>query len=218
MYTPRRLFGELGPASDILSHEPFLERARLLREQEHDGMARLALGAYVVARLVDKMLTDESDPEAAEGFRWQLQAVRRHVAELPQDAPETAHLTGIVAAVPSDGPATAFLWKSLTAYAYFLEHEARLEESLEILTLAAWSQGPDAPARDFAAYALFAGRLNRLLARWDVASACYGAAEDAGLGAGDLVAVLRGRLGRGAVHRGQGNLPAAREVAENVAA
>jgi tetratricopeptide (TPR) repeat protein len=105
---------------------------------------------------------------------------------------------------------------SLTAYAYFLEHEGRLEESLEMLTLAARSQGSETPAGDFAGYALFAGRLNRLLARWDVASTCYRAAEDAGALAGDLVAVLRGRLGRGAVHRGQGNLPAAREVAENV--
>ena len=35
---------------------------------------------------------------------------------------------------------------SLTAYAYFLEHEGRLEESLEILTLAARAQGSKTPA------------------------------------------------------------------------
>jgi tetratricopeptide (TPR) repeat protein len=85
-----------------------------------------------------------------------------------------------------------------------------------MLTLAARSQGPDTPAGDFAAYALFAGRLNRMLARWDPAIACYGAAEDAAARAGDPNSVLRGRLGKGAVHRGQGNLPAAREIAESV--
>jgi tetratricopeptide (TPR) repeat protein len=216
LYTPQRLFGEVGSSSDILSHEPFLERARLQREQEHDGSARLALGAYVVARLVDKLLAMETDSMALDGFRWQLEAVRRHIDELPVDAPETAHLAGVVAAVPAQGRPRPSLWMSLTAYAYFLEHEGRLEESLEILTQAARVQGAGTPAPDFTAYALFAGRLNRQLARWDVASTCYGAAEEAASTVGDWVSVLRGRLGRGAVHRGQGNFPAARATAESV--
>jgi tetratricopeptide (TPR) repeat protein len=216
LYTPQRLFGEVGSSSDILSHEPFLERARLQREQEHEGSARLALGAYVVARLVDKLLSMENDTAALDGFRWQLEAVRRHVEELPVDAPETAHLAGVVAAVPTQGRLSPSLWMSLTAYAYFLEHEGRLEESLEILTQAARVQGPGTPIQDFTTYALFAGRLNRQLARWDVATTCYGAAEEAASKTGDSVSALRGRLGKGAVHRGQGNFPAARLMAESV--
>jgi tetratricopeptide (TPR) repeat protein len=216
LYTPQRLFGEVGSSSDILSHEPFLERARLQREQEQDASARLALGAYVVARLVDKLLTIKSDDGSLDGFRWQLEAVRRHIDDLPADAPETTHLAGVVAAVSSGGRPSPSLWMSLTAYAYFLEHEGRLEESLEMLTLAARSQGSQTPVVDFTAYALFAGRLNRRLARWDVATACYGAAEEAGSKAGDSLSMLRGRLGRGAVHRGQGNYPAARATAEDV--
>lgn len=206
----------MGSSPNTLTHEPFLERARIQREQERDGSARLALGAYVVARLVDKLLVLENDEELLEGFRWQLEAVRRHVNELPGDAPETAHLAGVVASVPARGKPTSSLWKSLTAYAYFLEHEGRLEEALELLTLAARSQGPRTPPADFAAYALFAGRLNRLLARWEAASTCYSAAEEAASGVGDSVSVLRGRLGLGAVHRGRGNYPAARATAESV--
>jgi tetratricopeptide (TPR) repeat protein len=216
LYTPQRLFGEVRSSSDILSHEPFLERARLQREQEQDGSARLALGAYVVARLVDKLLTRKSDDGDFDGFRWQLDAVRRHVDELPLDAPETAHLTGVVAAVSAEGRPGQSLWMSLTAYAYFLEHEGRLEESLEMLGLAARAHGPQTPAKDYAEYALFAGRLNRQLARWELASACYGAAEEAASTVGDSIVQLRGRLGRGAVHRGLGNLPLAREIAEKV--
>lgn len=178
-------------------------------------MARLALGAYVVARLVDKLLAIESDPGAVEGFRWQLEAVRRHVADLPPDAPETAHLAGVVAAVPSEGRPVANLWMSLTAYAYFLEHEGRLEEGLEMLNLAARSQGTIGVA-DYTAYALFAARLNRRLARWDLATACYDAAEETAIRSGDAVARLRGRLGKGAVHRGRGNLPLAQSIAEGV--
>jgi tetratricopeptide (TPR) repeat protein len=158
----------------------------------------------------------DNDPEAFEGFRWQLEAVRRHIEDLPGEAPETAHLAGIVTAVSSTGRPTTGLWMNLTAYAYFLEHEARLEESLEMLNLAVRSQGAETPPGDFAAYALFAGRLNRLLARWELAAACYGAAEEAASQIGDRLAVLRGRLGRGAVLRGQGNYPAARAAAESV--
>jgi tetratricopeptide (TPR) repeat protein len=216
LYTPQRLFGEVGSSSDILNHEPFLERARLQREQERDGSARLALGAYVVARLINRLITMEQGAEALDGFRWQLDAVRRHVNDLPADAPETAHLSGVAAAVSADAQVGPGLWMNLTAYAYFLEHEGRLEESLEMLNLATRVQGEATSPQDFAAYALFAARLNRQLARWDPATACYTAAEDAARTSGDDISALRGRLGQGAVHRGRGNLPLARQIAESV--
>jgi hypothetical protein len=161
LYSPQRLFGEVGSSSDILNHEPFLERARIHREHERDGSARLALGAYVVARLINKLLTLEASSDALDGFRWQLDAVRRHIDDLPADSPETAHLAGIAAAVSAEGGTSPGLWMNLTAYAYFLEHEGRLEESLETLNLATRAQGEATPAADFAAYALFAARLNR---------------------------------------------------------
>jgi tetratricopeptide (TPR) repeat protein len=214
--TPQRLFGEAWSPPNTLSYEPFLERARLQREQDCDASARLALGGYVMARLVDKLLVLENDAESLEGFRWQLEAVRRHVGELPGDSPETAHLAGVVDAVPQQGPPTSSLWMSLSAYAYFLEHEGRLEEALELVKLAARSQGANTSRKEFAAYALFAGRLNRLLARWETASTCYSSAEEAAVTVGDHVYALRGRLGRSAVQRGIGNLPLARELVESV--
>jgi tetratricopeptide (TPR) repeat protein len=217
LYSPQRLFGEVASSTDVLGHEPFLERARLQREQEHEGSARLALGAYVVARLIDRLLSLDQDPSGMDGFQWQLEAVRRHIAELPPNSPETAHLAGVVQAISGNGERTSAVWMSLTAFAYFLEHEGRLEESLEMLTLAARVQGQAVSGSDFTAYALVAGRLNRQLARWDKANACYQAAEDAATSLGDHVAALRGRLGRGAVCRGLGNLPLAREIADGVA-
>lgn len=218
MYTPQHLFGEVGSSSDILTHEPFLERARLQRELEQDGQARLALGAYVVARLISKLPTIRPGEEDIEGFHWQLEAVRRHVSELPANSPETAHLTGVVAAVPSNGPPTASLWKSLTAYAYFLEHDGRLEESLEMLTLAARAQAPFWSPADFVPYALMAGRINRLLTRWDAATRCYKAAQDTADCIGDLNRALRARLGQAHVFRACGNLPRARTEIEQVLA
>ena len=122
-----------------------------------------------------------------EGFRWQLKLCGGMSASCPGTFRR-----------PLTWPAWFRCYRSkakdvrpvdeLTAYAYFLEHEGRLEEALELLTLAARSQGPKTSTADFAAYALFAGRLNRLLARWEAASTCYTAAEDAG---------IRSRPGRG---------------------
>jgi tetratricopeptide (TPR) repeat protein len=155
--------------------------------------------------------------EAQEGFAWQVAAVRRHLSDLPGEAPEAAHLRGITEAVPSDPTPTPALRLCLTAYAYFLEHEARLDEALDILGLAGRAHGASVPATEFASIALFAGRLNRLLARWNGANTCYGRAEDAAQTSGDMVTVLRSRLGRSAVLRGQGNLPLSLAMAMEVA-
>jgi hypothetical protein len=211
------LFGEFGSPTDVLVHAQFLERARAEREHGRDLSARLALGAYVVTRLVDRLLEQASGPEAQEGFLWQLEAVRRHLDGIPDDAPEAAHLRGITESVPTAGQNLSNLRLGLVAYAYFLEHEARLQEALEILALAARTHGQEMPAGDAATVALFAARLNRLLAHWDVANASYSLAESAAALVNDQVMMLRGRLGRSAVHRGQGNLPAARSLAEAVA-
>jgi len=155
--------------------------------------------------------------EAQEGFAWQVAAVRRHLSDLPGEAPEAAHLRGITEAVPSDPAPTPALRLCLTAYAYFLEHEARLDEALDILGLAGRAHGASVPATEFASIALFAGRLNRLLARWTGANTCYERAEAAAQSSGDVVTVLRSRLGRSAVLRGQGNLPLSLEMADQVA-
>ncbi|CAN5830504.1 hypothetical protein BH24GEM1_BH24GEM1_14360 [soil metagenome] len=209
LFTPQQLFEEFGSSADVLAHAPFLERARIERERGREHPARLALGAYVVARLIDRLLSGIEGVEAREGFSWQVAAVRRHLNELPSEAPEAAHLRGIAEAVPGDPEPTPALRLCLTAYAYFLEHEARLDEALDVLGLASRAYGGTVPAAEFAALALFAGRLNRLLARWAAANTCYERAESAAQAGGDTVTMLRSRLGRCGVLRGQGNLPLA---------
>jgi tetratricopeptide (TPR) repeat protein len=124
----------------------------------------------------------------------------------------------VVSAISSAGLPTPTLWKSLTAYAYFLEHEGRLEESLEALTLAVRSHGSRLGSADFIPYALLAGRLNRLLARWDPATVCYQAALEAASQSGDANRALRARLGRAHVDRARGNLPRARKEIEQIIA
>jgi tetratricopeptide (TPR) repeat protein len=201
----------------VLTFGAFLDRACLERARERDVPARLALGGYVVCRLVGSMFTLDDSEESEEAFVWQLDAVRRHLRSLPGDTPEAAHLSGITQEVLSTREATAGLRLSLTAYAYYLEHEGRLEEALEVLGIATRTHGELIPPADFGAVSLFAARLNRLLARWNAAMDCYQAAEQAGDTSGDRTVQLRGRLGRAAVLRGMGNLPLARSIGEEVA-
>src|SRR5207249_3632889 len=101
-----QLFGEFEPGSNVLTFGAFLDRACLERAREREQSARLALGAYVVCRLVASMFTRDGSAESEEAFAWQLEAVRRHLSSLPLDTPESAHLCGICQEVsPAAEPA-----------------------------------------------------------------------------------------------------------------
>lgn len=216
LFTPERLFGEVA-TSGLSRHAVFLERAKA-EAARNETAVRFALGAYLVVRLIDTYFLVGHDDYSGEreGFLWQHSAVKRHMDELPGDLAETSHLHGIVDAVPLDGGACSTLRISLTAYAYFLEHEERLQEALEILTLAARAHGTSMPAGDFAACALFAGRLNRRLAKWDAAIGNYEACDEAARLIDDHVTAFRSRIGCTAVYRVRGNLPMARALIDRV--
>lgn len=204
---------------DSTSFAPFLNRARIEREHGRDVAARIALGAYLGARLVDRCLNLTESADLQEGFTWQLESTRKFLQDLPSDEPEVSHLQGIVEAVTSiPAHRDAVLRMSLIAYGYYLEHEARLEEGLEVLRLSARTYRSQIPPLDTATLSLFVARLNRLLARWDSAIKAYTMAEQAGTEAHDLSTVMLARIGLANVSRGQGNLPSARAVLEKIVA
>lgn len=219
VFSHQRLFGPAPESPAALSHAEFLDRARQERERDDTDSSRAALGAFLVARLVVRWLELGGAPHDAEAYAWQWASTRRYLVELDQSLAETRLLQSVLDALDgeraSQAPAARM---ALTAYAYFLEHEGRLAEGLEAVRLASRTYGETIPPADFTSLALFAGRLNRLQARWDEANAAYEAAEEAAVGVGDMVAVLRSRLGRVNVLRGQGNLPRARQVVEQVIA
>jgi tetratricopeptide (TPR) repeat protein len=201
-----------------MTHAPFLDRARSEREQGRQDSSLIALGAYLVARLVVRLHLASGADEDRESFRWQLESTRKFIRDLSQGAPETAHLTGIVAAAAVNPPEIPSVRISLMAYAYFLEHESRMAEALEVLASVAQCYTGDIPAPESTSLALFVARLNRILARWDTANDAYRAAEEAALDSGDPRGALLSRLGRANVMRGQGNLLRARSEIEEVIA
>jgi hypothetical protein len=214
-FTAQRLFGE-APAGSW--HEDFLERARQERERGDDAASRGALAGYLVARLIERSLDGAEDDEERQAYAWQLESARRYIAELDKRRPETRHLEGIVESLRSSpGAGSKGVRLALNAFAYFLENEGRLAEALDVLGLAARTHGATIPPADFTAVALFAGRLNRLQARFDAATSAYAAAEEGALTTADVSSRLISRLGRAQVLRAQGNLPLARAAVEDVA-
>jgi tetratricopeptide (TPR) repeat protein len=218
-FEPQRLFSS--PSSTVSGwYDQFLERAREDRARRDDASARCALAGYLVLRLAEQRFAMDGSADDQQAYLWQLESTRRYVHELDDSRAESRHLMGLMDALRLDHrpPGVASIRTGLTAFAYFLEHEGRLAEALEVLALAARTHGPDMGASDFTAVALFAGRLNRLQAKWDAANQAYQAAEDAANSTGDANAALRSRLGRASVLRAQGNLPAARDAVEQVIA
>lgn len=221
MYTAERFKAGAGDEGDLLAHEAFLSRARAEHDQGRPDAARIALGAYALARVLDLCLPLESAaPTIAGQIGTPISNLRRRLDTLPTGETEVAHLRGIVAGLEADSSArrAAEVRASTLAYAYFLEHEGRLAEALDVVHMAVRTWPGDIPLGEFGTLALHVARLNRLMARWAHANEAYGAAEEAGRACGDRIIALRGRLGRGAVLRGQGNLPASREIARSVIA
>lgn len=206
-------------STDHLDFAAFLNRARADRERGLDVPARIALAGYLVARLVDRRLSITDSTDDTEGFRWQLESTRKFLVELPAEETEVAHTRGIVDSVSSEPEhRDAILRMALVAYAYYLEHEGRFEEALDILRLGGRTYRNTIPPVDAATMALFVARLNRMLARWEPANVSYNLAEQAGLETRDVGTVMLARIGKANVLRGQGNLPTSREILEQVVA
>lgn len=220
MFTAEQLFDSGEVAPDVLAHEAFLNRARLEHDAGRAEDARIALAAYGLARVLDNLVPDTT-PEAVAGqIGTPLGNLRRRLEALPANSVEVAHLFSIVAALEEAVGArrTSATRASVMGYAFYLEQEGRLAESLDMMASAARTWGGPIAATDFGTLALHVARLNRLLARWTPATTAYSLAEAAGRESGDRVVMLRGRLGQGAVLRGQGNLPASKAIARAVIA
>ena len=220
MFTAELLFQSASEAPDLLAHEPFLSRARVEHDAGRSEAARIALGAYALARVLDACIPlAELGPVAGE-IGTPAANLRRRLDALPAGEVEVAHLGSIVAALDetSDGRRRGALRASIMAYAFFLEQDGRLTEALDMLAIAARTWSGEIPASEFGTLSLHVARINRLLARWSAATDAYRMAENAGASCGDRVIRLRGRLGQGAVLRGQGNLPASKAIARSVIA
>jgi hypothetical protein len=201
-----------------LRHAALLARADQQLAGE-DGSQRGALGAYLVARLMDRMVGLTGAPCEEQGFRWQSDHTAMYVASLPRDDADAAYLARIVDAARAAPPERLeAARRALSAYADHLERAGRFDQALDVERLVGLTWRHGIPPRDFASLALTIGRLNRQLGRAEPAGAAYDAAMAAAGQAGDEAAGLRARLGQAAALRLEGDVAAAeREVCAVIA-
>jgi tetratricopeptide (TPR) repeat protein len=165
------------------------------------------------------MLKTARDPGDLDGFRWQLKSTRHFVQELPGKIAETAHLSALIDSLDFEGPPRhGIVRMGLIAYAYYLNQEARLEDALDILELASRTHDGGYQAEEYASFAMFVGRVNRRLARWQAARRSYEAAEKTAAQIGDQRTVFFCMLGLANLHRGTGDLAQSRAIVEQVLA
>lgn len=198
-----------------------LDRSAAAHQAGDDIEARQALGAYLVLRVIDRVigLQDDDAPEAREGLQFQLASVTRFIEELPKDEEvEASHLAGLVrvlGAFERDGERRLRI--GLLAYSWHLEQAGCLEEALDVLGLSEpfyRKAGPD----ELTNLGMTAGRFHRTLAHWDLADSGYQLGYESAEVRHDRRGMLLARLGRAKVLLGRGNLPEARRQIEGVIA
>ncbi len=196
-------------------HEPFLARAAEIdvRDQGSNG-----LGAFLTLRLVDQFAGGggEINPAALD---YQISATREFLRDLHPVTPEVTSLREIVR-VAETAHATGearMLIPPLLAFAFWLEEELRLEESLDVLeTSLRLSDGRDA-AEEVAAR-LQTARVLRLIGRLEQARAEYVEAENIAVRLHDTHSQLLARIGQGIVLNRLGNLPESERALRKVVA
>lgn len=221
MLTPDSLFDPRPTGATALQpYSSFLTRCATAREAGDELQARLALGAYLLLRLVDRAvaLTTDSDPGAGEGFRWQLTSALRFIGELPKiECVEGSHLHGLIQSVADLERGQRPLRINLLAYSWHLEQAGRIEEALDAVAASAPFYA-DAGADDRMHLGMTTGRFHRTLARWELADLGYLFGYEAAEEQDNRRGMLLARLGRAKVLLGKGNLPESRRQIEEIIA
>ncbi len=203
---------------DVVSnlHEPFLQRAATAStDQSGSGHA---LGAFLTLRLVDQFFGALYDGHA-DALAYQTQATRDFLRELHPHTVETNHLLEIVRV--ADGVRASgsvrLMFPPLLAFAYWLEQELRLDESLDVLAatlqLSSGVEGEEEVSAN-----LQRGRVLRLLGRFREATDAYAWGGQVASRLGDRHSELLSRIGRAIVLQKTGNLPESERVLRQVRA
>jgi tetratricopeptide (TPR) repeat protein len=145
-----------------------------------------------------------------EGLAYQLRAASNYLEELHPQTKDVSHLREIarVAKRVLKTDSRDLLWAPLLAFAYWLENELRLDESLDVLETAfRLCEGCEIPEQ--VAGRLQQGRVLRVSGRFVEASAAYSAAGQMAGRLGDDRSLLVSRIGRAWITVKTGDLPSA---------
>jgi len=199
-----------------LSHLAFFERLGTL--EEGTPPFRAVSAGLVTLRLVDAWVME--GPQVADAEAWGTRAVRDAIAAMDEGSSARALLTSVVDAMDvQPGPARVMLvTPRLMAYARALQFDGEWMLAADVYRTVLAHAHPLNDADSVITANLQLAACARTLARWDEAWAAYGNAGEVAALTGDVMNMLKARLGEGNVLIDRGNLPEAERIIDETIA
>jgi len=198
-----------------LRHLPFFEE--VATHEEHEAEWRAATAGLVVLRLFDAWL--EEGASAVVPDSWNVRAVRTAIEEMDDGTPMRAILGSIVDAMQtSKGADTHEAMPRLMAYARALQYDAKSSLAVDVYDTVVAHTHPLKESDTAIAAHQQRGACLRTLGRFEEAQAAYAAAGAVAEQAGDMIGVLRARIGDAKIAVARGNLPYAESVLDETIA
>lgn len=198
-----------------LKHLAFFEELAL--REESDAAWRSISAGLVVLRLVDAWVED--GPRVVTADAWGLRAVRSAIEEVTERTPVRAILNSIVDALEAS-PASNLqsVAPRLMAYGQALEYEAQMSLAADVYqTIIAYTHPiEDADVAIMAHLRL--GSCRRTTDDVHGAAQAYETAAQVANAVGDIMGVLRARIGDAQIAVRRGNLPRAEEILDETIA
>jgi tetratricopeptide (TPR) repeat protein len=194
-----------------LRHLAFFEE--LGKMDESDTTWRSVSAGLVVMRLVDNWI--EGGLASSRVDSWGVSAVREAIAEIPDTVPARRMLSSVVdVIVSSNGRDFHALSPRLMAYAETLQYDAKWALSADVYRTVVAHGHPVEDADIVVTAFVQLGFCLRTLGDFDAATAAYATAARVAAAAGDMIGVLRGRLGDARIAIARGNMPYAESIVD----
>ena len=191
-----------------LRHLPFFEE--IASRQEGTPEWRAATAGIVVLRLVDAWLEDGAAVVSDDA--WGLRSVANAIDEVDEGTPIRALLGRVVDGLRERKPDIHIVVTPLMAYAQALEYDAKWLLAADVYHSVLAHLHPLEDSDASIAAHLRLGSCYRNLHNVDDAAEAYASASQIASAAGDIVGVLRARIGEGKIAILRGNLPRAEEI------
>ena len=194
----------------MLRHVAFFEELGKLDESNSEW--RSVAAGLVVMRLVDRWIQD--GVVATDG--WGGHAVRESVAEIPATTPLQRILASIVdRIIDATRVDMRALSPRLMAYGQALEYDAKWHLASDVYETIIDHADPNEDADLLATAYIQLGSSLRNIGALGAASMAYEKAHDVAVAAGDMIGVLRARIGEAKVAIARGNMPNAEHILDD---
>ena len=191
-----------------LRHLPFFEEIASVEDDSADY--RAATGGLVVLRLLDSWLEECRSPDDRD--EWAIRSVRVAIDQIDDTSPVRAILGRVVDALEGQARSFRTVVTPLMAYAKSLEYDAKWHLAADVYQSILAHTHPIEDSDASIAAHLRLGQCYRVLNEIDKSAKAYECALEIATAVGDMVGVLRARIGEGRIAMYRGNLPHAEEI------